>query len=83
MECNCYLYVKYRFGNIPETKVIKANLSDSGEIGYMISNSYEHYVVVEEDYGDTLLISDTNFFGDTLSTRIIKRSDVIGFYKLP
>ena len=78
---NCFSYVKYRYPNTPPTAVIKANLQATGTIGFMYSNGYEHYVVVEEDYGDTLLISDTNFY-KTKSTRVIKRSAFVGFYSL-
>ena len=79
---NCYQYIVWRFGNVPPTAVIKSHLGDTGEIGFMRSNGYDHYVVIEEDRGDTLLISDTNFYGHTKSTRVIKRSALTGFYSL-
>lgn len=82
IRSNCYNYVVYRLGNIPPTAVIKANLTTHGQIGYMVSNGIDHYVVVEEDYGDTLLISDTNFGQQQKSTRIILRSAFVGFFQL-
>jgi len=83
IRSNCFQYVIHRLGHtVPSTAVIKANLGTTGEIGYMVSNGIDHYVVVERDMGDTLLISDSNFGSDTIKTRIIERRAFIGFYSL-
>jgi len=48
----------------------------------MVSNGIDHYVIVEKDMGDTLLISDSNFGSDTIKTRIESRQAFVGFYSL-
>jgi len=79
---NCWAWVQYRLGYVPPTAVIKANLTSQGDIGYMTSNGIDHYVVIEEDRGDTLLISETNWGGHKKTTRVISRDSLEGFYAL-
>ena len=62
---------------------IKANLSDSGEVGYLLYGNVEHYVAILKDNGDSVYFVESHFFGDTISYRTLPKKDFQGFYDLP
>ena len=81
---NCYNYLTYRLGNVPPTKTILNNLTESGNIGvlYYPRQGLYHYVVVESVVGDQVTFTETNFHGHTKSTRVLAASAFLGFYSL-
>lgn len=85
MRCNCYLYVKSRFPNLPQTAVIKANVSDAiGDVAVFKYSGLWHYAVVESVGYGTFSISETNFGVHKKTHREVSFSDpaFVGFYSL-
>ena len=84
--CNCYAYVRQTFTNLPHTKTILNNLSDSGDVAvfYYPSVDLHHYAVVTAESEDSLTISETNFKSCTKTERTFSRdhSSLIGFYSV-
>lgn len=82
---NCWAYVKHIYPSTPGTATIRANLGESGEIGvlYYASSGLWHYVVVESIDGDMVTFTETNYNGDTKSTRTLPSAAFVGFYDLP
>lgn len=62
--------------------VIRANLTDSGEIGYMLYGSVEHYVVVLQDDGVNVLIEESNYIKGKITQRLLPKSAFAGFFSL-
>lgn len=84
IRSNCYNYIKYRTGYNEGTAKIHANLTTEGEIGvlYYPKSNLWHYVVIESMSSPTVTFSETNFKGQTKSTRSLPKSAFIGFFKL-
>jgi hypothetical protein len=81
--CNCYLYSKLKYPNLPGTTYIKSHLQkDVAEIAVFDYNGLEHYAVVESFSTTTITLKETNYKRCTKGTRTISRSDpaLIGFY---
>jgi len=84
--CNCYAYVKQTFTDLPRTKTILNNLSESGEVAvfYYPSSGVHHYAVVTHESEDSLTISETNFKTCKKTERTISKdySRLLGFYSV-
>lgn len=83
--CNCYLYVKERYGgqDFPSTAQILNHLYKEGNVAvfyYPESNLY-HYAYVLKETETTYLIDEANFYNCEHSFRRINKSDpaLLGF----
>lgn len=88
---NCFEWLVYNFGTVPDTTTIRANLGSTGEIGVLYypdciyDNSVPgcyHYVRVLKNDGVTVLFDETHMFGNKKTTRALPIGDFEGFYKL-
>ena len=84
--CNCYAYVRHTFTDLPNTKTILNNLSNSGDVAvfYYPSSGVHHYAVVTHESEDSLTISETNFKTCKKTERTISKDYIrlLGFYSV-
>lgn len=83
VRCNCYLFVKTKYPDIPRTKDLRANMTNAQE-GVVVLFTYKrgqpdevrHYAILDTILAGGFLVSECNFGGDFCGQRFIRYGDV-------
>ena len=84
--CNCYSYVKEVFSDLPNTSVIRNNITYDGNVAvfYYPTSGVYHYAVVTSRNGEQFTIDETNYRPCKLTQRelTLDYPYLLGFFKV-